>query len=100
MSDLETAMQLLDGSAENAINEGMAGVMVVTTDGNRMITSPKYANDVDKRVASLIMLGSHIDHMVETVDRAGGDATADDIVRDAINYLEEFKHDGGERVGL
>lgn len=90
MNDRQRALELLQGAAENAIDEGMAGVMVIATDGIETVTAGETASDVDPRVIALWMLGAHLEHLQESARAAGGDAEKSRIARDAIGLVEEF----------
>lgn len=94
MGDKKRSLQLLQSAAENAVDNGMAGVMVIATDGNETISFPEVASDVDPRIVSLWMLGAHLEHMEESANAAGGDLTKQQAARDAIAILDEMKAAG------
>lgn len=98
MSDRKRALQLLKSAEENAVDEGWAGVMVVVTDGNQTMTFPEVSTDVDPRMATIWMLGAHLQHVVDAAEAAGGELTMEQAARDAIAFVRE--HGDAEEAGI
>lgn len=63
------------------------GVMLVMYSADGVETLPTVSVDVDPRYASLWMLGSHIHHVTQSAQGAGGDATMEAVAQDAIQYV-------------
>jgi len=84
--DLETHADHLRAYAdvlENSDPEEVHGAMLVYYNQDACDTLPTVSEDVDARLASLWMLGSHIHH-VSTSER---DATMEEVASDAIEYV-------------
>lgn len=91
MGDRKRALELLQGAAENAVDEGVAGVMVIATDGQETLTFPEIAGDANPHVVSLWMVGAHLKHIEESAQAAGGTADMEQVAQDAISFVEEYE---------
>ena len=91
-SDRERALQYLKTSSEKATDAGFAGVMVIVADDNDTLTFGDLTDrpNVDPRMASLWMLGAHIQHVTESSRSAGGDVTMEEAASHAIAFIQQY----------